>query len=100
MDTKPHNDFQILIDGVAVAVRYTPRYFGDHDHFAFTDASGRRKPIPISRTGYRSHFVHASFVEQAGTPEVFAKAYAAACMEQRPNTDDEAEEGRQGSLFD
>lgn len=98
-----HERFTVTVDGVAVAVRHQPARSAGHDHFEFSDPSGEGKPIPISRTGYRSHFVHGSFVEQAGGPEAFARAYCLAVLsggDTKTDDDEEPATGRQASLFD
>jgi hypothetical protein len=72
--------FEITVDGVSIAVRYRPGFFSETDHFEFRHPEGQNKPIPISRTGYRSHFVHESFVAAADSPEAFAKAFCLAVL--------------------
>ncbi|WP_422932177.1 hypothetical protein [Singulisphaera sp. PoT] len=105
-DTMDDYDFMISVDAIGIAVRYRDKRISGYSHFEFTNHEGRHEPIPVSQTGYRSHFVHASFVEMAGGPEAFAKAYCLAVLrnEDRPHESDEhdVEEsaGRQPSLFD
>ena len=100
-------NFQISVDGIAVAVTYWPCRFSGHDHFEFTHPTEAKKPIPISHTGYRSHIAHGSFIEAAGGPEAFAKAYCRAVLNAGdsgpPDDDEEAAEqaaAYQPSLFD
>jgi hypothetical protein len=81
--TKPEARFTIIVDGIAVAVRYRANYFGEHADFEFTHPGEGQKPIPVSRTGYLSHFVHGSFVEAAGGPEHLAKAFCLAVLKQQ-----------------
>lgn len=44
----------------------------DHDlaasHLTVTAVQPKRAPLPITQTGYRSHFLHFEAVDQAGGP--------------------------------
>ncbi len=67
-------------------VEYTPQYFDSTDHFAYLSPHEPRRPHPISETGYRSDFVPAAKVAEAGGPEAFAALRA-----ERPAAEQDAE---------
>jgi hypothetical protein len=77
--------FTIEAEGVPVRVRYCPHYFATMGlaHMEFRSASEPPKPIPISATGYRSHFCAPEAVAQLGTPEAYATAYCKAMLRKR-----------------
>lgn len=65
----------ITIDwqGITLSVGWTPRYFGSVDisHLTVEAIRPKRARLPITDTGYRSHFIHASEVEVEGGPAAF-----------------------------
>ena len=77
--------FTIEAEGVPVRVRYRPDYFAVMGlaHMEFMSTAQPPKPIPISGTGYRSHFCAPEAVAQLGTPEAYATAYCKAQMRKR-----------------
>ena len=94
--------FTLTIDAQEVRVRYRLHYFvtADYGHFEFTSPSEPRRRIPVSETGYRSHFSPMHEVEAAPSVEEYALALAralmtsAACPEENAESDD-----RQFALF-
>lgn len=74
--------FTLTIDAQEILVRYRPRYFiaADYAHFEFTSPYEPRRRIPVSETGYRSHFSPMHEVEAAPSVEEFARALALALM--------------------
>jgi hypothetical protein len=67
----PKLRFTITLDGQTVNVRYRPRLFADRGHFEFT-ASQPGHRIPMSQTGYRSHFAPMCEIEAAPGIEEYA----------------------------
>ena len=74
------------LPGDGCTVEYTRRYFPDKDHFQFVGTpSGEadkwgvvpRQPIPLSGTGYWSHFAEPDAVTALGGPEAFLAALTA-----------------------
>jgi hypothetical protein len=43
-------------EGMTMTITYTPKRFADFDHIEVLTQN--RQPIPITETGYRSHFLH------------------------------------------
>jgi hypothetical protein len=76
--------FTIEVEGIPVRVRYRPGYLEAIGlaHMEFMSLAQPPKPIPISATGYRSHFCAPEAVAQLGTPEAYARAYCKAFLRQ------------------
>jgi hypothetical protein len=99
--------FIIPVEGIPVQVHYRPEYFSilGYDHMAFTSTSEPRRGIPISHTGYRSHFLHRDALPLLGTPEAYARAYCKAFLRQgrEPSLQEilnaDAAQAAQASLF-
>jgi hypothetical protein len=84
-------------------VHYWPRYFitADYARFEFTSPLQPRRRIPVSETGYRSHFSPMYEVQAAPNMEEYGRALALTFMGITPCTgdDDEQEQGEQLDLF-
>ena len=94
--------FTLTIDAQDMVVYYRPRYFvtADYAHFEFTSPHEPRRRIPVSETGYRSHFAPMHEIEAAPSVEEYARAVALALMRANSSPDDEGEEeGSQLALF-
>jgi hypothetical protein len=61
-----------------IRVEYTPAYFAGRDHFQFRSPHEPVQPIPLSETGWYSHFAHRDAVEACGGPEAYAALFAEA----------------------
>ena len=61
--------------GIACRVRHTPQYFGDSDHVEIEVVSPKGAPLPITATGYRSHFLGADELTAAGGPIAYLIAW-------------------------
>ena len=74
--------FTIESEGLPVRVRYRPGYLKAMGlaHMEFTSTAQPPKPIPISATGYRSHFCAPEAVALIGTPEAYARVDLVASM--------------------
>jgi hypothetical protein len=70
--------FRLVVEAQPMLVRYEPNWstgeFGQA-HFEFRSASKRQKRIPVSETGYLSHFVPLADVKAARGPERYATAF-------------------------
>lgn len=77
--------------GIRIEITFTPKKFGLVDHIEIR--AEERAPLPVTETGYRSHFIQAGTVAHHGG----AAAYVTAWL------DHEAErthwDGAQLSLF-
>ncbi len=81
--------FTILIEAQEIVVDYRPHWMADMGHFEFRSPHEPRRPIPISETGYRSHFAAMEDVEAATSPQDFAREVALALLRSRRTVKDE-----------
>lgn len=70
-------------NGIEIEIRWNP------DHVALDDGSSMahleiesldRSPLPVTETGYRSHFIHEAEVAHYGGAEAYVDAWFAAVM--------------------
>jgi len=59
--------------GIALCITFTPEKFGMVDHIELS--SERKTPLPVTETGYRSHFVPAGTVADHGGAVAFVTAW-------------------------
>jgi len=90
--------FIITVDAQEMWVCYHPRRFANYAHFEFKSLHNPRRRIPLSETGYLSHFSPMHEIEAAPSVEAYAEALAAALMGMKFSPDDE-DTGDQFSLF-
>ncbi|MGA0546824.1 hypothetical protein ACO2Q1_16255 [Brevundimonas sp. VNH65] len=91
--------FTIDWQGVALSVTYNPAAFGGATaHIEIHVLSPARAPLPITETGYRSHFLPPVYVEDAGGPVAYVLAWLDQAAQSR-EWRDHVERSRQGSLF-
>lgn len=57
---------QFTWDGIDIEVLYFPKKFGAISHVKVRSLNPARQALPITETGYRSHFVPIGTVEQNG----------------------------------
>lgn len=63
-------------DGVTMTVTYEPESFAHHAHLQIqVTAPERTAPLPITETGYRSHFLPRGDVEAAGGPAAYVRRW-------------------------
>jgi len=57
-------------NGVKVHIAYEPEWLGNDDtaHLTITSVDPERVPLPITETGYLSHFTSREIVESYGGP--------------------------------
>ena len=63
----------LVWEGIAMTVTHTPRMFADIDHIEIRVAD--RQPLPITQTGYRSHWVRPDQLEAYGSASAFIRAW-------------------------
>ena len=97
--------FTLTIDSHDMVVHYRPRFFAtaDYAHFEFTSPHEPRRRIPVSETGYRSHFAPMHEIEAAASVEDYARMLVMALMNVTPCLDeadeDDDDDGGQLALF-
>jgi hypothetical protein len=67
-------------------------------HLTVTAVQPKRAPLPITETGYRSHFLHFEEVDQAGGPVGYVEAWLNHMAQSREWLDHE-QTSQQLSLF-
>lgn len=92
--------YRFTWQGIAIEAGYTPRMFGGIiAHLEIRSIAPERAPLPITETGYRSHFHPCGMVEANGG-DVVAQVVAWLDEEaEKPEWRRYAEASRQGSLF-
>jgi hypothetical protein len=70
----------IVWRGITVEIRYEERWLGSDGPFSTAHLEVRavapeRAILPITETGYRSHFTPASVIADAGGPVAFVEAW-------------------------
>jgi hypothetical protein len=79
----------VAIDGQEMVVDYRPHWMPDLGHFEFRSSHEPRRPIPVSQTGYRSHFAAMEDVEASASPQEFAREVAVAMLQSRRTVKDD-----------
>jgi hypothetical protein len=68
-------------EGIALSINYAPDWSPSYKEvygspMAHLEISSiDRQPLPITETGYRSHFISAAVIEAEGGPVAFAQAW-------------------------
>ena len=65
--TQPAEHYQIIWRGIDLQIIYHPHSFCGYAHLEI-QSTKPRVPLPITETGYRSHFLPREAVEQSGGP--------------------------------
>lgn len=75
--SRHYETYRIDWEGIALSVRWMPEWFGVrvHEIGHLEIESEDRQPLPVTETGYRSHFVHREYVEEAGGPVAYVRAW-------------------------
>ena len=64
---------QITWRGVTIEITFTPNEFGMVDHIELRTEN--KAPLPVTGTGYRSHFINAGTVKEHGGAVAFVTAW-------------------------
>lgn len=94
--------FTLMIEAQEMTVHYWPNTFAspEYVHFEFKSPQEPKRRIPVSETGYRSHFAPQWEVDAAPSVEEYARAVALALMQAKSCPDDDSEcGGSQLALF-
>lgn len=68
---------QLTWRDIEITIRYCPDSFASYAHLEIESAC--RSPLPITETGYRSHFTTRAQIEEAGGPVAFVESILDAC---------------------
>ena len=69
-------------NGIEIEIRWNADYvvFDDGESMAHLEVESvqpKHAPLPITETGYRSHFIHRTDVDHMGGPEAYVEAWIA-----------------------
>jgi hypothetical protein len=95
--------FRIDWNGISVEIRYEPHWLGmdigyDTAHIEIESIAPERAHLPITETGYRSHFTSPDTVAAYGGPVAFVEAWLET-ESQAPDWRREEQQRRQLNLF-
>lgn len=95
--------FRTVWNGIAIEIRYEPHWLGmdigyDNAHLEIVSIAPERGPLPITETGYRSHFTSPDTVAAYGGPVAFVEAWLES-ESQAPDWRREEQERRQLTLL-
>ena len=72
--TDHHMDWE----GIALLVKWCPHWLGEDAYYPIAHLeihAANKAPLPITETGYRSHFIDKEAVEALGGPVAYARAW-------------------------
>lgn len=79
---RDYETYQLNWDGIDIEIRWA-RHWLDFDdetsmgHLEICSIGPEKHPLPMTETGYRSHFIHAQELDQHGGPENYVEAWLA-----------------------
>jgi hypothetical protein len=78
--------FTLVVEAQEMIVDYQPNWMADTGHFEFRSPHEPPRRIPISETGYRSHFAPMEDVEASSSPQDHARDVVLAHLRSRRPT--------------
>ena len=75
--------FTIVVEAQAMIVKYMPDWMVDYAQFEFRSPYKPARRIPVSETGYRSHFAPMAEVEACDSPHDYARDFVLAQLRSR-----------------
>jgi hypothetical protein len=79
--------FKLIVEAQEMLVDYTPNYMSGSfpvGHFEFRSLHQPPRCIPVSETGYRSHFAPMPDIETEASPQEYARLVALAFIRRAP----------------
>jgi len=76
--TGPHESHRMDWEGSALSVRWCPAWLARSEGYAIAHLeiiADNRAVLPVTETGYRSHFVPREAVEALGGPVAYVRAW-------------------------
>jgi len=80
-----------------MVVDYQPHWMKDTGHFEFRSPHQPPRRIPVSETGYRSHFGDMDEIEAMDSPQEYARMVVLAQLRGQPKAPVEADEELPGT---
>ena len=79
----PYGSTILEWNGIRIEVRYCPNWLDFYEglyghklaHLEIESIAPERTPLPVTETGYRSHFTRPDVIEAAGGPSAFVRAW-------------------------
>jgi len=99
--TRSLETHSIVWRGITIEVRYEPRWLGGDvaAHLEVEVQLPEGAAIPITETGYRSHFANPGVIEEAGGPVAFVTAWLNRAAAGSRDWKEREEASRQYALF-
>jgi hypothetical protein len=91
--------FRLTVEGQPMLVDYTANWMHGTGQFEFRSPYKPARRIPVSETGYRSHFADMDAIEAATSPEDYARLVTLAFIRRAPPEKIHAAESAQPTLF-
>jgi hypothetical protein len=94
--------FRLVVEAQEMIVSYEPNWSEGEfacGHFEFRSPHEPPRRIPVSETGYRSHFAPMAEIESYTDPEQYARAFVLACLSRSEKANRRLPGNRQLSLF-
>ena len=96
----------LLWNGIRIEIRYCPSWSESYEcvyghplaHLEIETIDPARTPLPVTQTGYRSHFTRPDLIEEQGGPVASARAWLDEAAKDRKWLEREAAR-KQLSLF-
>jgi hypothetical protein len=85
--------FTLVIEAQELIVEYQPNWMTDVGRFVFRSPHEPPRRIPVSETGYRSHFAPMEDVKASSSPQDYARGVALGLLRsRRKSTVDESDQ--------
>lgn len=85
--------FTLIVEAQTMLVTYKPHWMRDTGHFVFRSPHRPPRRIPVSTTGYLSHFASMDDVKAARSPKAYARQVVLGALAsrraRRPDDDDQ-----------
>lgn len=91
--------FRLTVEGQPMLVDYTADWMPGTGHFEFRSPHKPARRIPVSETGYRSHFADMAVIEAEESPETYARLVTLAFIRRVPAGKIRIVERAQPTLF-
>lgn len=90
--------YKLVWEGITVSIKHTPHWHGAIDHIEIRSIKPERAPLPITETGYKSHFIQEEYLNEYGGAEAYVLAWLDA-ESKSPEWKTRLEESKQFCLF-
>jgi hypothetical protein len=101
-DCQRRREFRLSVEGQEMLVSYEP-YWSDGEfpvgHFEFRSPYEPPRRVPVSETGYRSHFAAMADIEACENAETYARLLVEATLDRAPKSKSGSSDNDQLKLF-